>query len=87
MTRKRRDDPPKAKPQRGVAAPGKPIHPTEPETVPEHAPEPGRQRAAPAPGVPMTAEEYERLKKEAERSPAPDQGPAHEDPPRQRESG
>ena len=89
MARKRRDDPerqPEEGPQRGVAGPGKAMHPT---SVPEdgHEPDPGKPRPAPAPGVPLTAEEYERLKKEAESGPAPDRAPAQEDgptPPRRR---
>ncbi len=39
------------------------------------------ERAAPAPRVPLIAEEYERLKREEESGPAPDQTPAQEDRP------
>ena len=85
MKRKRQggaEEQPETAPQPGVADPGKPMRPkTAPKERDGRPPARRRPRAAPAPGVPVTAEEYERLKREAETAPAPDQAPAQEDRP------
>ena len=83
MARKRRDVPQRRKdrPRTGVAGCGSPVDPMALPEEADESPSSRERRAAPAPGVPVSDREYERLKKEADSGPAPDQAPAQEDRP------
>lgn len=63
-------------PQRGKGCDGKTI---DPKKLPESEECEIPQRAVHAPGVPISAEEYERIKKEAESESASDSESAQED--------
>ena len=78
--RTRSRQPPEGQPQQGVAPPGQSMSPAGlPGESRDRAVKKRRTRAAPAPGVPIPADEYDRLKREAEQGPAPNQAPAQED--------
>jgi len=65
------------KPKHGAGPTGEPF---DPESLPEEPPDPESQpRPAPAPGVPMSDEEFERLKREAERGTVPKVDKTHKD--------
>jgi hypothetical protein len=78
--RTRSRKPREGQPQKGMAPPGQSMSPTGlPGESRERAAKKKTTIAAPAPGVPIPADEYGRLKREAEQGPAPNQAPAQED--------
>jgi hypothetical protein len=78
--RTRSKEPWEGQPQQGVAPTGRSMSPRGlPGGSRDLAAKKRKTKAAPAPGVPISADEYERLKREAEQAPAPDQAPSQED--------